>query len=517
MIQSIISAVTGEKSDPSDLQLANYKKSNNPKVINMSNGCPIYDKRNSLTVGPRGPQLMEDIVYLDEITHFDRERIPERVVHAKGAGAHGYFQVTHDITKYTKANLFNQIGKKTPVFMRLSTVALESGSADTVRDPRGFAIKFYTEEGNWDLVANNTPIFFVRDPLQFPNFIHVLKRNPQTHLRDMNALFDFWASHPESTHQVMFLMSDRGTPDGFRHMHGYGSHAFKLINANDEAVWCKFHFLTDNVKNLMAEDARRLAGEDPDYSVRDLYNAIDKGDYPEWTLHIQVMTLEQADNWTMDPFDLTKIWPHAEFPLIPVGKLVLNRNPENYFAEVEQAAFSPSHLVPGIGFSPDKMLQGRILSYVDTQYHRLGPNHKQIPINCPYRARPQNTQRDGLMTIDSQGNAPSYFPDSFNGHVEHKERIEHVYNLHGQVNRHAPNTDDDFVQPREYWRRVLKEDERERLVQNTAGMLKDAASVVQERFLENTYAKVDPDLASRVKKAVAALISAKVELAHSNV
>ncbi|VDK48643.1 unnamed protein product [Cylicostephanus goldi] len=311
----------------------------------------------------------------------------------------------------------------------------------------------------------------------------------------------------------------------------------------------------------MAEDARRLAGEDPDYSVRDLYNAIDKGDYPEWTLHIQIMTLEQADNWTMDPFDLTKIWPHAEFPLIPVGKLVLNRNPENYFAEVEQAAFSPSHLVPGIGFSPDKMLQGRILSYVDTQYHRLGPNHKQIPINCPYRARPSNTQRDGLMTIDSQGetntvhflpskknslgNAPSYFPDSFNGHVEHKERIEHVYNLHGQVNRHAPNTDDDFVQPREFWRRVssisagrsvartqpqarasksvplfwivLKEDERERLVQNTAGMLKDASSVVQERFLENTYAKVDPDLASRVKKAVAGLISAKVELAHSNV
>ncbi|VDM65090.1 unnamed protein product, partial [Strongylus vulgaris] len=396
------------------------------------------------------------------------ERVPERVVHAKGAGAHGYFEVTHDITKYCKAKFLNEIGKQTPVFARFSTVALESGSADTVRDPRGFALKFYTEEGIWDMVANNTPIFFVRDPMQFSNFIHVLKRNPQTHLRDMNALFDFWANRPESTHQVMFLMSDRGTPDGFRFMHGYGSHAFKLVNAEGQAVYCKFHFQTKTVKNLMAEDARRLVGEDPDYSVRDLYNAIDRGEYPEWFLSIQVMTFEQAEKWTMDPFDVTKVWPHNEFPLMPVGKLVLNRNPTNYFAEVEQSAFAPSRLVPGIEFSPDKLLQGRIFSYPDTQYHRLGPNYMQLPINCPYRSRPQNTQRDGLACFYSE--APHYFPDSFNGHVENKERTESVFHVSGDVDRHDPGHDDDFEQPRIFWQQVS---------------CFYASPPVQERFLKN--------------------------------
>ncbi|CAJ0605170.1 unnamed protein product [Cylicocyclus nassatus] len=505
---------TMTKSDPADSQLENFKKGTpKPKVITMSNGAPINDKNNSLTVGPRGPLLMQDVVFMDEMAHFDRERIPERVVHAKGGGAHGYFEVTHDISKYCKANLFNKVGKQTPVFVRFSTVGGEAGSADTARDPRGFAVKFYTEEGNWDLVGNNTPIFFIRDAILFPNFIHTQKRNPQTHLKDANAMWDFWGLRPESTHQVMFLMSDRGTPDGFRHMNGYGSHTFKMVNAEGKAVYCKFHFKAQKIKNLMADEAARLAGEDPDYAVRDLYNAIERGDYPEWKFCIQVMTFEQAENWPMNPFDVTKVWPHSEFPLIPVGKMVLNRNPKNYFAEVEQSAFCPAHVVPGIEFSPDKMLQGRLFSYTDTQYHRLGTNFMQLPINCPYRARAHNTQRDGPATYDNQGDVPNYFPNSFNGHVTCPRSAESRFTLSGDVARHDPGVDDVFEQPRIFYRKVLNDQERARLIQNIFDTMKDCKTYIQDRAIQN-FGKVDPELGNRIRKLVDTYNSEKQARPH---
>jgi len=437
--------------------------------------------------------MLQDVVFLDEMAHFDRERIPERVVHAKGGGAHGFFEITHDITKYSKADVFSKIGKRTPLFIRFSTVGGESGSADTARDPRGFAIKMYTEEGNWDLVGNNTPIFFIRDPIQFPNFIHTQKRNPQTHLRDASMMWDFWSLRPESIHQVMFLFSDRGTPDGFRHMNGYGSHTFKLVNANGEAVYCKFHIkAAHGIKNLPAEEAMRIAGSDPDYSLRDLYNAIERGDYPEWKVFIQVMTFEEAERFRWNPFDLTKVWPHSEFPLIPVGKIVLNRNPDNYFAEVEQVAFSPAHVVPGIEFSPDKMLQGRLFSYVDTHFHRLGPNHNHLPINCPYRARAANYQRDGLMTFgNNQAGAPNYHPNSFHG-PEHKgKEVEFSrFKVSGDVARYNDADDDNYSQPRTFWQKVLDEGHRRRLVNNIVDSLKLAKPFIQDRVIQE-FGKVD--------------------------
>ncbi|KAJ1348658.1 Choline transporter-like protein 2 [Parelaphostrongylus tenuis] len=488
--------------DPANEQLEQYKKATpRTTVLTTSTGAPISNKTNVLTVGPRGPMLMQDVVYMDEMAHFDRERIPERVVHAKGAGAHGYFEVTHNITKYCRAEIFSSIGKQTPCFVRFSTVGGESGSADTVRDPRGFAIKFYTEEGNWDLVGNNTPIFFIRDPIQFPNFIHTQKRNPQTHLKDANMMWDFWGLRPESTHQVMFLMSDRGTPDGYRFMNGYGSHTFKLVNSDGKAVYCKFHLKPKEVRNLTAAEAGRLAGEDPDYAIRDLYNAIERGDYPQWTFYIQVMTFEQAERWPMNPFDVTKVWPHGEFPLIPVGKLILNKNPKNYFAEVEQSAFCPAHVVPGIEFSPDKMLQGRLFSYTDTHFYRLGTNYNQLPINCPYRARAHNTQRDGTATFDNQGNAPNYFPNSFNGGMECPRAVESRWSAAGDVERHESINDDNFDQPREFWTKVLNNAERERLVENIFHTMKDCLPHIQDRAIEN-FRKVHSDFGGRLRQMV---------------
>ncbi|XGW12644.1 hypothetical protein V3C99_013368 [Haemonchus contortus] len=489
--------------EPTVVQLEDYKAKNKPQLMTTSYGAPISDKTNVLTVGPRGPMLMQDAVYINEMAHFDRERIPERVVHAKGGGAHGIFEVTHDITKYCKARIFSEIGKQTPCFVRFSTVAGESGSPDTARDPRGFAIKFYTEEGNWDMVGNNTPIFFVRDPIQFPSFIHALKRNPQTHQRDPNALFDFFGLRPESTHQVMFLMSDRGTPDGFRFMHGYGSNTFKLVNDKGEAVYCKFHFRAPKIKNLSAADAARLAGEDPDYAIHDLYNAIEKGDFPQWKLFIQVMTFEQAAKWPMNPFDVTKVWPHGAFPLIPVGTMTLNRNPKNYFAEVEQAAFCPAHVVPGIEFSPDKMLQGRIFSYTDTQFYRLGTNYTHLPINCPYRVRPHNVQRDGAACYDSQGNAPNYFPNSFNGHIECPEAADSRWSVAGEVARHESITEDNFVQPRVFWEKVLDEGARDRLVENGFVMMKDCEPRIQDRMIAN-FEQVHKDFADKLRRKIEA-------------
>ncbi|KAK0134019.1 Catalase [Merluccius polli] len=488
-----------------------------PDLLTTGGGAPVGDKLNLTTAGPRGPLLVQDVVFTDEMAHFDRERIPERVVHAKGAGAFGYLEVTHDITRYCKAKLFEHVGKRTPLAIRFSTVAGESGSADTVRDPRGFAIKMYTEEGNWDLTGNNTPIFFIRDALLFPSFIHSQKRNPQTHMKDPDMVWDFWSLRPESLHQVSFLFSDRGIPDGHRHMNGYGSHTFKLLNAEGHPVYCKFHFKvsvaapllviskaaddlsTDQgIKNLMVEEADRQAASNPDYGIADLYNAIANGNFPSWSFYIQVMTFEQAEKFRFNPFDLTKVWPHKEYPLIPVGKMVLNRNPVNYFAEVEQMAFDPSNMPPGVEPSPDKMLQGRLFSYPDTHRHRLGANYLQIPVNCPYKTRVANYQRDGPMCMsDNQGGAPNYFPNSFSAPDCKPCFMESKFQVSADVARY--NTDgDNYEQVATFYSKVLSEEERQRLCQNMAGSLKGAQLFIQERMVQHLMA-VHPDYGKRVQ------------------
>ncbi|CAG0883435.1 unnamed protein product [Cyprideis torosa] len=499
--------------DKATVQLVEWKNQKGPKAserLATGFGAPVDDKLNALTAGERGPQLMQDIVYLDEMAHFDRERIPERVVHAKGGGAFGYFEVTHDITRYCKAKIFSEVGKQTPLAIRFSTVGGESGSADTVRDPRGFAVKFYTEDGNWDLVGNNTPIFFIRDPLLFPSFIHTQKRNPVTHLKDPNMFWDFISLRPETTHQVCFLFADRGIPDGFRRMHGWGSHTFKLVNAEGEPVYCKFRHVCDQgVQNLDPELANELAGSDPDYSLRDLYNAIAEGSYPTWTTTIQVMTFEQAEQVSFNPFDLTKVWPHADFPEIPVGKIVLNRNPSNYFAEIEQLAFCPSHMVPGIEPSPDKMLQGRLFSYDDTQRHRLGANNLQIPVNCPYRVRVANYQRDGPMTTtDNQAGAPNYYPNSFMGPLDDISLAQSRFPVSGDVARFDTANDDNFSQVTVFWENVLDEAARQRLVNNIAGHLVNAEVFIQERAVGN-FAQVHPDFGQMLTEALGQLRKTK--------
>lgn len=475
--------------DPATDQLVNYKKElkSGPPPMTSGSGAPTGDRSSSLTVGPRGPILLQDLSLIDELAHFDRERIPERVVHAKGAGAFGYFEVTHDITKYCKAKIFSQVGKKTPLSVRFSTVGGESGSADTVRDPRGFAVKFYTEDGNWDLVGNNTPIFFVRDPLLFPVFIHTQKRNPATHLKDPDMFWDFLTLRPESTHQVMFLFSDRGIPDGYRHMNGYGSHTFKLVNKNNEAFYVKFHYKTDQkIKNLPVSRANDLSGSDPDYSIRDLYNAIAKGNFPSWTMSIQVMSFKQAETYRWNPFDLTKVWPHSDFPLIPVGRIVLDRNPKNYFAEVEQMAYSPANLVPGIEPSPDKMLQGRLFSYNDTHRHRLGANYLQLPVNCPYATKIANYQRDGPQTFYNQEGAPNYYPNSFGGPEIVPQANAPKFSTVGDVDRYNTADEDNYSQPGMFWRNVLNDEEKKRLVDNIVGHIQGAATFIQVIIL-NSY------------------------------
>ena len=478
--------------DSATNQLIDYKNNltTSPGVATTGSGNPIGVKDATLTVGPRGPVLLQDVHFLDELSHFDRERIPERVVHAKGGGAFGYFEVTHDITKYCAAKVFEKIKKRTPVAIRFSTVGGESGSADTARDPRGFALKFYTDDGIWDLVGNNTPIFFIRDPILFPSFIHTQKRNPQTHLKDPDMFWDFLTLRPESTHQVSFLFSDRGIPDGFRHMNGYGSHTFKLINIKGEPIYAKFHFKTDQgIKNLDVKKAEELSSSDPDYSIRDLFNAIKNGSYPSWTMYIQVMTFDEAKKFKYNPFDVTKIWSQKEFPLIQIGKLVLDRNPTNYFAEIEQIAFSPSHLIPGIEPSPDKMLQGRLFSYSDTHRHRLGPNYLQIPVNCPYRVAVKNYQRDGLMTVnDNQGGAPNYFPNSFSGPEESSraKSLTPCCPVSGDVYRFSSgDSEDNYGQVTDFWVYVLDDSARKRLVSNIARHLGNASQFIQERAVKN--------------------------------
>lgn len=476
--------------------------SNQKKPLTTSTGAPVGDNQNSMTAGSRGPTLIQDVHLLEKLAHFNRERVPERVVHAKGAGAHGYFEVTNDMSKYTKAKLFNGSGKRTPMFIRFSTVAGELGSADTVRDPRGFAVKFYTEEGNYDLVGNNTPIFFIRDAIKFPDFIHTQKRHPQTHLKNPTAIWDFWSHSPESLHQVTYLMGDRGIPATLRHMNGYGSHTFKWVNAEGEAVWVKYHFKTEQgVKNMSNEVAAKLAGENPDYHTEDLFNAIEKGDFPAWKLYVQIMPFEDANTYRFDPFDVTKVWSHKDYPLVEVGRMVLNRNPENYFAEVEQATFSPGTMVPGVEASPDKMLQGRIFAYSDAHRYRVGPNHNLLPINRP-KAEVNNYQRDGAMRSDTNGGGSVYYePNSFGGPKEAPEVKQTAFQVSGVAESTSYNHHDHYTQAGDLYRLMDKE-EQGRLVENIVGAMKPVErETIKLRQIEHFF-KADQEFGQRVAKGL---------------
>ncbi|MBL5781628.1 catalase [Bacillus sporothermodurans] len=472
------------------------------KKLTTSWGAPVGDNQNSMTAGSRGPTLIQDVHLLEKLAHFNRERVPERVVHAKGAGAHGYFEVTNDVSQYTKAKVFNGVGKRTPLFIRFSTVAGENGSADTVRDPRGFAVKFYTEDGNYDIVANNTPVFFIRDAIKFPDFIHTQKRDPQTHLKNPTAIWDFWSLSPESLHQVTILMSDRGIPATFRHMHGYGSHTFKWVNEEGEGVWIKYHFRTEQgVKNLAPDLAAKLAGENPDYHTEDLFNAIEKGDFPEWKLYVQIMPLEDANTYRFDPFDVTKVWSQKDYPLIEVGRMVLDRNPENYFAEVEQATFSPGTLVPGVDVSPDKMLQGRLFAYADAHRYRVGANHNQLPINRP-KNEVNNYQRDGQMRFGNNGGGSVYYePNSFDGPAESPEDKQAAYAVSGYADAVAYDQFDHYTQAGDLYR-LLSEEERTRLVANIVEAMKPVkVEEIKLRQIQHFY-KADPEYGNRIAEGL---------------
>lgn len=439
--------------------------------LTTASGRPYVEHENSQSAGPRGPLLLQDYILHEKMAHFNRERIPERVVHAKGSGAYGTFTITNDITQYTRTRIFSKVGNQCKVFVRFSTVGGEKGSADTERDPRGFAVKFYTTEGNWDLVGNNTPIFFIKDPKKFDDFIHTQKRDPQTNLKSPTMMWDFWSLNPESLHQVMILMSDRGTPYGYRNMNGFGSHTFSMINSENKRVWVKFHFKTlQGIRNFTDKEAAEMRATDMDFAQRDLFEAIEKKDFPRWAMRIQVMTEEQAQTFRYNPFDLTKVWPHSDFPLIDVGTMELNENPDNYFAHVEQAAFAPAHVVDGIGYSPDKMLQGRLLSYPDAHRYRLGANYEQIPVNrCPYLVA--NYQRDGQMRVDGNGgSAPNYHPNSFDSVYADPSVKEPAWDLGTTVadwyDRNGEGENDHYSQPGELYRRVMNDTDRKHLVSN---------------------------------------------------
>jgi catalase len=479
--------------------------------LTTSWGAPVGDNQNSITAGGRGPTLIQDVHLLEKLAHFNRERVPERVVHAKGAGAHGYFEVTNDVSNYTKAALFSKVGKRTPLFVRFSTVAGELGSADTVRDPRGFSVKFYTEEGNYDIVGNNTPIFFIRDAIKFPDFIHTQKRDPQTHLKNPTAVWDFWSLSPESLHQVTILMSDRGIPATLRHMHGFGSHTFKWTNAEGDGVWIKYHFKTEQgVKNLSPDVAAQIAGENPDYHTEDLFNAIEKGDFPAWKLYVQIMPLEDADTYRFDPFDVTKVWSQKDYPLIEVGRMVLNRNPENYFAEVEQATFSPGTLVPGVDVSPDKMLQGRLFAYHDAHRYRVGANHQALPIN---RARNEvkNYQRDGQMRFDGNGGKSVYYePNSFGGPTESPEDKQAAYPVTGVAESVAYDHHDHYTQAGDLYR-LMTEEQRTHLVANIVGAMKPVTKEeIKLRQIVHFY-KADPEYGTRIAEGLGLSVPEEVK------
>jgi len=475
---------------------------NEKKKLTTAAGIPVGDNQNSLTAGERGPTLLQDHHLLEKLAHFNRERIPERIVHAKAAGAYGIFTVTQDITKFSKAKLFSEIGKKTEVFGRFSTVAGEKGSADTVRDVRGFALKFYTEEGNWDLVGNNTPVFFIRDAIKFPDFIHTQKRDPQTNYKSDIPQWDFWSQVPESLHQVTILFSDRGIPRGIPYMNGYGSHTYSFINDKDERFWVKFHFKTQQgIQNMMQEEADRIAGEDPDYHTRQLFEAIKKGEYPRWTFYLQVMTENEAETYRWNPFDMTKVWPHGDYPLYEVGILEMNRNPDNYFVDVEQAAFSPGNVVPGISFSPDKMLQARIFSYADAHRYRLGVNYERLPVNRPHATEAHNYQRDGYMRFDDNGGpAVNYEPNSYEGPVADPVYKEPPLKISGNADWYDQKrgVDDDYVQAGLLYR-LMPEDEKHHLIENIVNSLKNVPVEIQERMVVH-FRKADQEYGDEIAK-----------------
>jgi catalase len=457
------------------------------KKITTNSGCPVNHYQDSQSVGSRGPLLLQDFFLHEKLAQFNRERIPERIVHAKGSGAYGKFTVTHDISKYTRAKVFSKIGKETKIFVRFSTVGGEKGSADTERDPRGFAVKFYTEDGNWDLVGNNTPVFFIKDPKKFPDFIHTQKRDPKSNCKSPTMMWDYWSLNPESLHQVLILMSDRGTPNGYRFMNGYGSHTFSLVNKNNERFYVKFHYKTmQGIKSFTNDEASDLKGKDPDYAQRDLVNAIEKGDFPKYALKIQIMDAKQAREFKWNPFDLTKVWPHKDFPLMDVGDLELNKIPDNYFQDVEQAAFAPANLVDGIGFSPDKMLQGRILAYPDAHRYRIGVNFESLPVNkCPYATT--NYHRDGAMRLDGNGgDSPNYYPNSFDGNYEDENYKGLTYELDSNEVAYFDrneNDDDYYSQPGKLFDQVMTEQEQKNTINNIIDAMSGISGVKKDEII----------------------------------
>ncbi|MDB6055000.1 MAG: catalase [Verrucomicrobiales bacterium] len=473
-----------------------------PEILTTSAGNPIADNQNSISAGARGPLLMQDYQLLEKLAHQNRERIPERTVHAKGSAAYGTLIVTQDITKYTRASIFAAVGKKTECLLRFSTVAGERGAADAERDVRGFALKFYTDQGNWDLVGNNTPVFFVRDPMKFPDFIHTQKRHPKTNMRSTTAMWDFWSLSPESLHQVTILMSDRGLPRGYRNVDGFGSHTYSFLNAQNERFWVKFHF-----KNMQGhkfwtnEEAEQIVARDRESSQRDLYEAIEARNFPVWKFYVQIMPEKEAETYRWNPFDLTKVWSHKDYPLIEVGVLELNRNPEHYFAEVEQSSFSPSNIVPGIGFSPDKMLQARIFAYADAHRYRVGTHYEHLPVNRP-KHKVHTYHADGPMRSDSPVGTNAYYePNSFGGPQEHASFAEPPLAVSGDADRYNHRIDnDDFTQAGDLFR-LMKPDEQVRLFKNIAAAMTGVPETIIQRQLVHFH-KADPAYAAGVAREV---------------
>jgi catalase len=473
----------------------------NNKTMTTTAGNKISDNQNSLSAGDRGPLLMQDYQLLEKLAHQNRERIPERTVHANGSGAFGTLTVKHDISKYTKAKVL-QKGEQTKMLIRISTVAGERGAADAERDVRGFAMKFYTKEGNWDLVGNNTPVFFVRDPQKFPDFIHTQKRHPRTNLRSPTAMWDFWSLSPESLHQVTILMSDRGLPVGFRNINGYGSHTYSLINEAGERTWVKFHFKTQQgIKNYTDEEAKKVVGDSRESSKEDLYEAIEKGNYPKWDFQIQVMSDEQAKNCSFNPFDLTKVWPHGDYPMIDVGEMELNENPQNYFQQIEQASFSPSNVVPGISWSPDKMLQARIFSYADAHRYRVGTHYEMLPVNKPI-VEVNTYHMDGSMNFSEPKSTDAYYePNSYEGAIEDKSYEEPPFPTNGDGDRYDHTEgNDDFTQPRALFN-LMNDSQKQQLFSNIAQAMDGVPDEIRDRQI-SLFEQAHPEYASGVKKAL---------------
>lgn len=470
--------------------------------MTTSAGNPIGDNQNSLSAGERGPLLMQDYQLIEKLAHQNRERIPERVVHAKGSGAYGTFKVTHDITKYTKADIFSEVGKETELLLRFSTVAGEMGAAEAERDVRGFALKFYTDEGNWDIVGNNTPVFFIRDPMKFPDFVRTQKRHPQTNMRSTTAMWDFWSKAPEAMHQITILFSDRGLPQSYRHVNGYGSHTYSFINADNERFWVKFHFKNQQGhKHWTNEEAAKVIGEDRESSQKDLFEAIERGDNPKWSFKVQVMPEKDAENYHINPFDLTKVWPHADYPLIDVGEFELNRNPENYFAEMEQSSFSPSNIIPGVGFSPDKVLQARIFSYADAHRYRVGTHYESLPVNRP-KCPVNHYHKDGGMKYDvPAGDSAYYEPSNFEGPTEDAKFQEPPLKISGDADRYNHRDgNDDYTQAGNLFR-MFDDAQKERLFSNIAGAMQGVPQDIIEKQLVH-FEKADPEYAAGIRKAL---------------